>query len=54
MKLLFRESLTLSLLFSAFALYLAGSAPSVFHTVLVFIGLIHVFAFIMVTDTNRL
>jgi hypothetical protein len=54
MKFLYRESVTLSLLFTAFALYLAATAPSTFHNVLVLAGLMHVFAFLVVSNTNRL
>ncbi len=54
MKLLFRESVTLSLLFTSLALFLAVTMPSTFHNVLVVTGLMHVLGFIMVTDANRL
>jgi hypothetical protein len=54
MKLLYRESVTLALLFSALALYLAAVLPSVFHNLLVVVGLMHVFALLIVTNTNRL
>ncbi len=54
MKLFMRESVTLSLLFTSLALFLAATMPSVFHNVLVAAGLMHVLGFIMVMNTNRL
>ena len=54
MKLLFRESVTLSLLFTSLALFLAATMPSVFHNVLVAAGLMHVLGFILVADASRL
>ncbi len=54
MKLLMRESVTLSLLFTSLALFSAATAPSVFYDVLVAAGLMHVLGFIMVMDANRL
>jgi hypothetical protein len=54
MKLLFRESVTLALLFTSLALFLATTMPSVFYNVLVVGGLMHVLALIIVTDAYKL
>lgn len=54
MQFLMRESVTISLLFTSFALYLAASSPSVFANVLVVVGLVHVWAAILVMTTDRL
>ncbi len=49
-----KEAVTLALLFSAFALHLYASSPSVWTGLLLVIGLCHVGALIMVASVDRI
>ncbi len=53
-KFLFRESVTLTLLFSALMAFLAGTAPSLFHNTLLMAGLTGVWVAVLATGLSRL
>lgn len=54
MKFFSNESVTIALLFTSAALLSAASAPSLFASTLVAIGLVGVFGAIMLMGVNRL
>ena len=54
MHVLKNEAVFLALLFSSLALYFVVASPSVLANLLLVVGLVHVWAAIMVTNTNRL
>jgi hypothetical protein len=54
MKLLFRESVTIALLFSALMAFMAGAMPSLFHSTLLVAGLAGVWVAVLATGVNRL
>lgn len=48
------EAVTVALLFSGLALYVAGTSPSVLHSAMLVFGLAAVWVAILMTDVNRL
>jgi len=54
MKFIMRESVTIALLFSALMAFLAGAAPSVFHSTMLVVGLTGVWVAVLTTGVNRL
>lgn len=54
MKFLFRESVTIALLFSALMAFMAGTMPSMFHSTLLVAGLAGVWFAVLATGVNRL
>jgi hypothetical protein len=53
-KFLFRESVTIALLFSALMAFMAGAMPSLFHSTLLVAGLAGVWVAVLATGVNRL